>query len=71
VYSAPCSETDIVMCTVNNGVRLLLVCVQRTVQSETLIGVCTEYSAERDRYWCMCSAQCRLRLLLVCVQCTV
>ena len=28
------------------GVRLLLVCVQCTVQSETVIGVCTVYSAE-------------------------
>jgi len=46
VYSAQLSETDIVMCTVNNAVRLLLVCVQCTVQSETLICVCTEYSAE-------------------------
>jgi len=27
-------------------VRLLLVCVQCTVQSETYIGVCTKYSAE-------------------------
>jgi len=48
VYSAQCT------------VRLLLVCVQCTVQSETVIGVCTVHSA-----------QCRVRLLLVCVQCTV
>ena len=27
-------------------VRLLLMCVQCTVQSETVIGVCTVYSAE-------------------------
>ena len=44
---------------------VLLVCVQCTVQSETVIGVCTVC------YWCVYSVQCRVRLLLVCVQCTV
>jgi len=34
VYSAQCRA------------RLLLVCVQCTVQSETVIGVCTVHSAE-------------------------
>ena len=34
VYSAQC------------GVRVLLVCVQCTVQSETFIGVCTVHSVE-------------------------
>jgi len=46
-------------------------CVQCTVQSETVIGVCTVHSGEWDCYWCVYSAQCRVRLLLVCVQCTV
>ena len=59
VYSAQCR------------VRLLLVCVQRTVQSETVIGVCTVHSAGWDRCWCVCTAQGRVRLLLVCAQCIV
>ena len=46
-------------------------CVQRTVQSETVIGVCTAHSTESDCYWCVYSAQYRVRLLLVCVECTV
>ena len=48
-----------------------MVCVQRTVQSETVIGVCTVHSAEWDCYWCVYSAPCRVRLLLVCVLCSV
>ena len=56
VYSAQCR------------VRL---CVQCTVQSETVIGVCTVHSAERECYWCVYSVQCRVRLLLVFVLCTV
>ena len=51
--------------------RLLLVCVQCTVQSETAIGVCTMQSAGSDCYWCVYSVQCRVRPLLVCVQCRV
>ena len=56
--------------------RLLLVCVQCTVQSETVVGVCTVHSAQcRVRLLLvrvqLYSAQCRVRLLLVCVQCTV
>jgi len=47
------------------------VCVQFTVQIETVIGACTVQSAGRDCYWCVYNAQCRVRLLLVCVQCTV
>jgi len=48
-----------------------MVCVQCTVQSETVIGVCTVQSAEGNSYWCVYSAECTVRLLLVCVQCTV
>jgi len=69
VYSVQCSKTVIGVCTVHSAVRLLLVCVQCTVQnetywcvyrahcSETVIGVCTVYIAVKH--------------LLVCVQCTV
>ena len=46
-------------------------CLQCTVQCETVIGASTEHSAERDCYWCVYSAPCRVSLLLVCVQCTV
>ena len=52
-------------------IQLLLVCVQCTVQSGTVIGVCTVYSAEWVCYWCLYSVQCRVVMLLVCVQCTV
>ena len=46
-------------------------CVQCTVRSETVIGVCKEHSADWDCYWCVYSSQCRVGLLLVCVECTV
>ena len=49
--------------------RVLLVCVQCTVRSESVIGSCTVHSAERECYWCVYSAQCGVRVLLVCVQC--
>ena len=63
------NETVIGVCTVHSAVRLLLVCVQCSVQrdcywyvyseqcSENVIGICRVYSA--------------VKLLLVCVQCTV
>ena len=69
MYSVQYSENVIGMCTVYSSVRLLLVCVQCTVQresysyvysvqcSEIVIGICTVYSA--------------VRLLLVFVQCRV
>jgi hypothetical protein len=63
-------------------VRLLLGCVQRTVQNETVIGLCTVQSetvtgvctvhiAGCECYYCVYSTKCRVRRLLVCVQCTV
>jgi len=45
------------VCSAQYRVRLLLVCVNCTVQIETVIVLCTVYRA--------------VRLLLVCVQCTV
>ena len=45
-------------------------CAEFTVQIETVIGVCTVQSAERDCFWCVHIAQCRVRLLLVYAQCT-
>ena len=59
------------MCTVYSAVRLLCVCVQCTVQSETVILVYTVHSVGLDCYWCVYSAQCRVRLLLVFLKCTV
>jgi len=71
------------MCTVYSAVRLLWLCVQCTVQSETVILVYTVHSVELDCYWCVYSAQCSetvivvctvysaVRLLLVYVQCSV
>ena len=54
-------------------VRLLLVFIQWTVQSETAYGVCTVHNKERDFHCCVYNLQCslysllfRMRLLLVC-----
>jgi len=46
VYSAQCSESVIGVYTVHSVVRLFLLCVQCTVQNETVIGVCTVHRAE-------------------------
>jgi len=45
-HVAPYLPSLIGVCTVQSRVRLLLVCVQCTVQSETVTGVCAVYSAE-------------------------
>jgi len=41
-------------------------CVQCTVQSETVFGVCVQCTVQSET---VCT--CTVRLLLVCVQCTV
>jgi len=47
------------------------VCVQCTVQIETVFVLCTVHSAVLDCYRCLYSAQCRVRPLMVCLQFTV
>ena len=46
-------------------------CVQCTLQCETVIFVCTKHMAELDNYLFVYTAQCSLKLLLMCVLCTV
>jgi len=69
-YSAQCSVRLFLVCVqyrAHCSVRLLLVFLQCTMKRETVFGVCTVHSEERDCYWCVYSARCSVRLLLVCV----
>jgi len=46
------------------------VCVQWTVQSETVIGLC-KVRSEENKFSGVCTVYSAVRLLLLCVKCTV